>query len=38
MLGGEGEVTWNNGPGASSRSPSARKSGRQSTCQGELFS
>ena len=29
MLGGDGEVTWNNGPGASSLSPSARKSGRQ---------
>ena len=28
---GEGEATWNNGPGASSLSPSARKSGRQIT-------
>jgi hypothetical protein len=29
MMGGEGEVTWNNGPGASSLSPPARKSARQ---------
>ena len=29
MMRGDGEATWNNGPGASSRSPSARQSGRQ---------
>ncbi len=31
MMRGDGEVTWNNGPGASSRSPSARKSAPQIT-------
>jgi hypothetical protein len=31
MMGGEGEVTWNNGPGASSLSPPARKIARQIT-------
>jgi len=28
MMRGDGEETWNHGPGSSSRSPSARKSGR----------